>query len=121
MLLAKRKNEHSGNIDVTISDKLPHWNVIALSFFSNAVPSRKTIHKLVPLLTDYHVTSKLKFVIYEHERKTCVEIVDSFARYIKKFCFDLVLHAMIWNKPEALKTIIGTGIDHGYPRKEKQN
>ena len=122
MLLAKRKtDENGGGIDVIVPKNVTGAYAFVLSFFLNAVPSRKTISKLDPVKSDYAVTQVLRYVIYEHERKTCADIVDNFAANVRYFRFDLILEAIIWNKPEALKTIIEKGIGNEYARDLSSN
>ena len=104
MELAKRGE--NGEVKRFSRSRYQFCNPGAWCFLLGAVPSAKTIQQTFHLLEDENIAGVLKHVIYAHDRAISLGIIEGFSRSLSVFPRELVLEAIIWNKPEVLKTLL---------------
>ena len=75
-------------------------------FFLNVLPSKKTIKKIMPSISDSDVQIILGYVLHSADSKTATTIVRNFSQYVSSFDQDLAVPCILWNKPEALYIVL---------------
>ena len=109
MILAKR--EENGKVKIIERPGYRYSATSVYCFFIGAVPSKKIIRHIFPSFENEDVTAVLRYIIYVHSRATSLDIIEGFFPYVSVFSSELVLEAIVWDKPEVLNKILERGIE----------